>query len=125
MLIIQLVFQSIFNEIGAMNFHPKVPQVYLDFYQKCSLQVPARLTGVETYNTNPLLQSDAAWMMEFNGFPNFLDDDHFVFMMINDFSFFYFKLNQGQNPAVYYWSTRLKGCREEASLSDFLKMYQI
>ena len=101
----------------------KLPNCYLDFYDKCQVKIPDRMFGLETPNTVPILTLEAGWMMERLGFPNFLNETHFVFLMINEHSFFYFQLGE-EDPEVYFWSSRLRGSRLEGKLSDHLSSLQ-
>lgn len=91
----------------------KLPEAYIEFM---------RYTGHGQYwigsdyklSTVMHLTEAAKKLLIENNFPHKLKDDDFVFWMHQGYMFYFFNLNEGNNPPVYYYDE----CRD---LDDFVK----
>jgi hypothetical protein len=101
-----------------------LPQIYKDFYNLCSLSIPAKLVGSDLRNNGRFdLNEGAVELLEEDGIDNFLESDDFVFMMHQGYIFFYFKANGETDPIVFgYYEGQLKPVNF-GFFSEFVKSY--
>ncbi|MDR6569162.1 SMI1/KNR4 family protein [Chitinophaga ginsengisegetis] len=100
-----------------------LPQIYKDFYRRCSRSIPENLVGTDLRNHYPDMNIGAIELLEEDGAEIFLESDDFVFMMHQGYMFWYFKANGNPDPIVFgYHENRLKpdnmGC-----FSNFIKEF--
>jgi hypothetical protein len=81
--------------------HFTLPEIYKQFYRNCASSMPESLAGTDLINFHPDLQEWALELLEENGISNFLASNDYVFMMHQDFVFWYFKVDGNQDPEVY------------------------
>lgn len=102
-----------------------LPLVYRDFYDSCSLSIPAKLVGTSLLNQYSYFYfiEGATDLLEDDGIENFLENDDFIFMMHQGYMFWYFKADGNPDPVVYGYYEG-KGKREEfGAFSLFAKEY--
>jgi hypothetical protein len=100
-----------------------LPQIYKEFYRRCSRSLSADLVGTDLRNDYPDLNIWAIELLEEDGAEIFLDSDDFVFMMHQGYMFWYFKADGNPDPIVFgYYEGRLKP-DNMGLFSDFIKEY--
>ena len=101
-----------------------LPKVYRDFYELCSLSIPASLVGTDLWNNNRCdLNEAAVELLQENNIENLLQPDDFVFMMHQGYQFWYFKANNDPDPIVFgYYEGKTKP-DNFGRFSDFIKEY--
>jgi len=97
------------------------PEIYKDFYKRCSYSIPAKLVGTDLRNSFPLLNEWAIELLKENGVENFLLKDDFVFMMHQGYMFWYFKADGNPNPIVYGYFEGKSKSDNMGNLSDFIE----
>ncbi|MEO6229684.1 MAG: hypothetical protein ABJB11_16150 [Ferruginibacter sp.] len=105
--------------------HILFPQVYRDFYELCSFSIPDSFVGTDLINNHSYsdLNNGAVELLKENGIYNFLESDHFVFMMHQGYMFWYFKANGDSDPIVYgYYEGKFKP-DTFGHFSDFVKQH--
>ncbi|WP_223556327.1 MULTISPECIES: SMI1/KNR4 family protein [Lysinibacillus] len=92
-----------------------LPQTYLDFMNKAGNGIEF-LVGTD-YSMNYIfdLKEWAIELLEENNFIKKLTDNQFIFMMHQGYMFWFFNLNEGDDPAVYSYD-------EGVELDDFNKV---
>ncbi|MFJ8460816.1 SMI1/KNR4 family protein [Lysinibacillus xylanilyticus] len=92
-----------------------LPQTYLDFMNKAGNGIEF-LVGTD-YSMNYIfdLKEWAIELLEENNFIKKLTDNQFIFMMHQGYMFWFFNLNEGDDPAVYSYN-------ESVELDDFNKV---
>lgn len=100
-----------------INISPSrtLPQTYLDFMNKAGNGIEF-LVGTN-YSMNYIfdLKEWAIELLEENNFIKKLTDNQFIFMMHQGYMFWFFNLNEGDDPAVYSYN-------ESVELDDFNKV---
>lgn len=97
-----------------------LPQVYIDFYNQCEVEVPLKFRDYTLGNSDYDLKQHVRWLLERNGIQYFLKEDDFIFQYKYDFGFWYFKLNSEEDPMVMCWIARFVEPFEISVLSDYL-----
>ena len=101
-----------------------LPQIYKDFYRRCSRSIPENLVGTDLRNHYPDMNIGAIELLEEDGAEIFLESDDFVFMMHQGYIFWYFKANGDPDPDVFgYYQGKIKP-DNLGRLSEFLKRYR-
>ncbi|MFJ6267092.1 SMI1/KNR4 family protein [Lysinibacillus xylanilyticus] len=92
-----------------------LPKTYLDFMNKAGNGIEF-LVGTD-YSMKYIfdLKEWAIELLEENNFIKKLTDNQFIFMMHQGYIFWFFNLNDGDDPAVYYYD-------ESVELDDFNKV---
>lgn len=71
------------------------------------------------------IQEWAHGLLEENNFPESLPDDAFTFLMHQGYQFMFFRLSEGEDPAVYYYHEAMHKTTFEkkfGSFSEYLKV---
>jgi SMI1-KNR4 cell-wall len=102
------------------DYGMKFPKAYKDFYTSCELNTPANLIGTDLINQYSELKKWAVELLQEHGLPNTLQSDDFVFMMHQGYTFWYFKADGKENPAVYGFSEVDMKIMEHGFLKKFL-----
>jgi hypothetical protein len=100
-----------------------LPEVYKEFYNRCSYSVPEGLTGTDLLNHYPDLHHWANELIKQDGIDNFLEEDDFVFMMHQGYVFWYFKADGNPDPTIYGYHEKKLTPDNLGSLSAFVKEY--
>ena len=100
----------------------KLPKQYLEFMRYAG-SGQFWVGSSYSFSEVPKLKNYAEDLLTENEFSHRLKDDDFVFWMHGGYIFYYFNLNEGENPPVYYYSecddmTDFIKCRE--SFTDFI-----
>lgn len=96
------------------SFYPhKLPEQYLEFMHYAG---NGQFWVGSSYNflEVPKLKKYAEELLIENEFSHILNDDAFVFWMHGGYMFYFFNLNEGDDPPVYYYS-------ECDNMKDFIK----
>jgi hypothetical protein len=98
-----------------------LPEVYKDFYERCSSSVPTNLIGTDLISDNPELKKWAIELLQEKGVHNFLAEKDFVFMMHQGYMFWFFRADGNPNPDVLGFSEVDKEIKNHGHLADFLQ----
>lgn len=99
-----------FNE----SFFPhKLPKQYLEFMRYAG-SGKFWVGSSCSFSEVPNLKKYAKDLLNENGFSHDLKDDDFVFWMHCGYMFYFFNLNEGDDPPIYYYS-------ECDDMTDFIK----
>ncbi len=95
----------------------KLPESYIQFLEQMGSGTQnGFLVGHSCFvNELPYLKKWARELLNENNFESILTDNDFVFWMSQGYQFAFFKLDEGENPPVYYY-------REGTNQSDFVKI---
>lgn len=104
--------------------HISLPEIYKRFYEQCSFSLPANLVGTDLWNNNRFdLNEGAVELLQEDGAGNFLERDHFVFMMHQGYIFWYFRANGETDPIVYGYHEGKMKPDNIGHFSNFIKDY--
>ncbi|WP_051530636.1 SMI1/KNR4 family protein [Ruminococcus flavefaciens] len=129
----KMIFSEFFAFLNSQNpsrqFHEIAPEKIQNFLaQFPNIKLPSAYVEFMRYAGNglfwvgsdygfnevPELKEWADELLEENCFPHKMKEDYFVFWMHQGYMFYFFKLSEGDDPPVYYYS-------ECAQISDFVK----
>lgn len=104
-------FDSFIKDLAPI----KLPKAYLEFmkytgYGQFWIGSDYSIDKVKSLN------GYAKELLEENDFPHSLGENDFVFWLHQGYMFYFFKLDEGEDPAVYYYSE----CENQ---TDFVKCY--
>ena len=105
----------------------KLPQAYLEFMREMGNELYNSFMVGESCFMNEIfdLKEGALELLEENESKLTLTDDDFVFWMSQGYMFGFFKLNEGDNPPVYFYSEDREDryIKIAHSLTDFYWSY--
>ena len=93
----------------------QLPDAYIEFYKHMGNGV-SFLKGHSCFrNEIFILRSGAEELLKENNFPSKLSENDFVFWMSQGYMFCFFRLDEGNDPAIYYYC-------EGKGLTNFYKI---
>lgn len=105
-----------FSKLIELSPKP-LPKAYLDFMRYAGNGYRLWKGSVYTINKIPELREAAEYLLYIeNQVPYKLSEDSFVFWMHQGYMFYFFNLNEGDDPPVYYYNE----CKHQ---DDFIKCY--
>lgn len=90
----------------SMSEGKKLPQAYIEFISVMGNGTEGKFMGGDSCFLNEIfdLKQGALELLEENESENSLTDEDFVFWMSQGCMFCFFKLNEGDNPPVYFYN---------------------
>ena len=115
------------QELKRITGKRKLPQAYLEFMSVMGNQTDHCFMVGESCFMNEIfdLKEGAMELLEENESKHTLTDDDFVFWMSQGYMFAFFKLNEGNNPPIYFYSEVKEDqyVKIANSLTDFYMSY--
>lgn len=112
------------EKVRAVAKGKKMPQAYIEFISVMGNGTEGKFMGGDSCFINELddLRQGAIELLEENESENILTDEDFVFWMSQGCMFCFFKLNNGNNPPVYFYNEtgKDKFIKIADSLTEFL-----
>ncbi len=93
----------------------ELPLTYLEFMYRAGNGIEFLVGTQYSMKYIAELKEWAVELLDENKFPEKLTDNQFVFMMHQGYMFWYFNLDEGDNPSVYFYD-------ESLDLTDFKKV---
>lgn len=103
------------EELSKITNGKKLPEAYIEFYKYMGNGVPFFRGHSCFRNEIFTLQQGAEELLIENNFPGKLSENDFVFWMCQGYMFCFFRLDEGDDPPIYFYC-------EGKGLTDFCKI---